>query len=241
MNESEKHQELCRLCGSRPPWTDHMRVCGVCLGFEKTQEDPPLPAHEVTNYDPKAENAARLVERPCSSCGRTPSQTKFYPSRKDKCVECIKAKDMARRAGQPPTYTVVEETTEDKLVPAIPLTPPLDPVVSAEIDAQEDWREPEPTVVDEPQDETCKCRECGTSFTAYQSGAVKVSNYCADCLAARLKASRKPESRRFLLSLDLEQEKEIFDALAESAARERRSMVAQAVTLLERVLLNGKG
>lgn len=226
VSEPAKQQEPCRICGKRPPYADGMELCAACMGFEPSQEGSVTQEAAATSQSQQTGFSSKIKatpERPCSGCGRTPSETKFYPSRKDKCVECIKARQGLRKAEEPRTYT---EIHEQESAPA-----QLDPMVSAEIDAQVE--RPDLPVHDS---ELCKCRNCGASFEAYRTGAVVVTNYCRDCLNDRLKVARKPELRS-CITLDFDQDRELFDALADSARQERRTMVAQAITLLERTLI----
>ena len=193
------------------------------MGFDREEE---TVSHAVTNYDPAAEAAAIAAERiknerPCSSCGRPPSQTRFYPSRTDKCVECIKARRNARTAESPKSYT------------------DLDPVVSSEIDAQPELHVEEQDPVSAPA-ASCTCRECGVSFEAYRNGVAVVINYCQDCMKKRLKRGIRKAgdlaAPNFKIVLDLEQDPEIFEALTRASRSERRTLDNQAIVILEQAL-----
>ena len=45
----------------------------------------------------------------CKRCGRTPEETKFYPSRPERCVECILAVKAAKKAGDPKMHEPIVE------------------------------------------------------------------------------------------------------------------------------------
>jgi hypothetical protein len=171
--------------------------------------------------------------RPCSKCGRTPDQTEFFPSRKDKCKECIKALMAENRSKQKPTWTPVEDDSSAKLE-----AQGLTPEVSAEIDAQ-------------PDRMVAICSVCFREFEPWRNGTVLVRSKCHDCMSdaiseshrRRLEAANQDDAPKsppnFVLRLDFRRERDLYVRLAKIAVKERRALEAQVFVFLEKILLTG--
>jgi hypothetical protein len=105
--------KVCELCGKFPPRHEGMKLCSTCLGLPEGGEADPV-YEGMTNYDPAAEAKAREEEKKapkrgaCRACGKTPDETPFYPSRKDRCKECIKAENRAKSVGSAKYEPIME-------------------------------------------------------------------------------------------------------------------------------------
>lgn len=242
MSEPAKQQEPCRICGKRPPYADGMELCSVCMGIERSEEEHDVP--QQAKATGLAKRIAAERERPCSICGRIPSQTKFYPSRPDKCVDCIKARIQQEKAQQPPAWSPIEQQEASSSIlevaadPAGEIDSQPDPFESPELSYGEESSDP---IEKQPMPDLGKCKDCGATFEVYKNGVTRIRTLCQDCLSARHRRGIREGSRSgqsaYQLVLDLDDDQAIFDALVTSAKRERRTISAQAITLLERVLL----
>jgi hypothetical protein len=222
-------EPVCPICRKHPPYRAGMKVCGVCLGLEpeKTKEGVMKSTAQVTQYDEVAEAKAKLDEqvrenKPCKSCGRTPDVAKFYPSRSDKCAECItrisKQNKLASNHKSPPVVAQAIETTPSEILPKI-----------------------EKTVENEPESSVraiSTCVMCGEEFEPYRRGAIFVHTKCQNCL---LEALKRESPSAEILRLNLKKEPELFDLLSKCAQRERRTLEAQALVILERALMAESG
>jgi hypothetical protein len=218
--ESEPCQ-LCPICRVRPPYREGLECCGVCLGLEHSQKEENGMPEAVTQYDEVAEASAKLAEkklRPCSACKRTPNETKFYPSRKDKCADCI-----------------AETTKKNRLAIKSVQNPP---VVSE--DPPEILQESVNTTENKPEPPSSVCNICSEPFDPYKRGNVLVRNLCPGCMNERLRLATGRPSKQAIV-LDMKDEDGLFEMLCEAARRERRTPTMQALVILERALMAEAG
>lgn len=234
----EQHAEpvtVCRICGLRPTWTENTLVCVVCFGFDK--DDGEMSMSQPAQGFQSVSTQRNMKDATCKTCGKTPEETKFYPSRKDRCAACI-------------IKTTAENRTKSNIPRQAPLNPPpVDPAILAEIDAQPDVPSlptPDVTVISEPEGHaepkgpeisSAICLQCGSRFDPYLNGSVKVRNRCHSCLKANIRQTqqRAVQDKPFL-TLDFANEPIVLEALAQSAKHGRRTLDAQAIFLLEKAL-----
>lgn len=106
-------KEWCtHVCRSRPSLKLSLNAC---LARKKAHDDKTRPSHKLDPYweckgcegaipieqaEKPKEEIARVEAKKhrsgaCADCGRTPEETPFYPSRKERCKECIQARKAA--------------------------------------------------------------------------------------------------------------------------------------------------
>lgn len=154
----------------------------------------------------------------CKVCGRTPDETRFYPSRIDRCAECIKA---AKRkwAAENKSWTNIKEELEEVAIP-----------LKNEMSKLEDFEAP-------AEAKTVTCKACGAQFVPWQNGGVLIKTKCQDCVKGARKLGWETNlGCSYILRVNFSEDKELLERLGALAKRERRTVDQQVLVILEQIL-----
>jgi hypothetical protein len=148
---------------------------------------------------------------------------KFYPSRQDRCAECIKA-DNRRNGSNKKSYTVIDEQEE-----RTPVKEATEEIQHAISEIEPDGGDPS---VEIESKDTCVCLQCGAEFSGYKHGSVNVTKTCQTCIRSRMSSRKSNEPNKITLVFD-EQDEELLSGIGRLAKRQRRTVDAQILTVIE--------